>query len=303
MSRLWFVLRLLFAVGVLAFVFSRVDPGDAADALAEAPWWAFVVPSVLLLVNSGVHAFRIRVLLPEPRPRFAPVLRSVLLGNFFGLFLPSGGGEAAKVVALGRSIGNFEVAVAALALSRVLELVPWGLLCLWGGLVILPGRLPEYVPLALGTAGGFLFVLLLFPVVARVGRHVPLPAFVADRILRVLQFRTSRRAILTCLVATAPFALINCFVVWAILRAYGVALSYPTVLGLIPTLDVIIALPITVSGIGVREVVFVHGLGAWDVAPAVAIAASLTRWTGELFRSGLGGLLFLFHKEPASGVG
>ena len=38
--------------------------------------------------------------------------------------------------------------------------------------------------------------------------------------------------------------------------------------------DVIIALPLTVSGLGVREGMFVHAFGAWGVAEPVALAGA-----------------------------
>jgi glycosyltransferase 2 family protein len=291
--RAWFVVRVLVAVGLLAFVLRRVDPGEAADRVASAPWWVFVAPSLLLFFNSGVHAVRILLLLPAPRPAFGPVLRSVLLGNFFGLFLPTGGGEAAKVVALGRTTGDFEAALAALAASRLLEMVPWGLLCLWGALGVLPDRLPELVALAWFTAAAFTGILVAVVVLRRFVDRVRLPAWVERRLGRVVRFDPPRSRVWACLLAAVPFALLNCLSVWCVARGYGVALSYPTIMGVIPTLDVLISLPVTISGVGVREAAYVHGFGAYGVDAPTALAIAFTRWTGELFRAGVGGVLFL----------
>ncbi len=298
MRHVWFVVRVLVAVVLLAVILGRVDPGEAADRVRAAPGWVFVVPSALLVVNSGIHAVRILVLIPSPRPRFLPVLRSVLLGNFFGLFLPSGGGEAAKVVALGRAIGDFETALAALATSRLLELIPWGLLCVWGALFVLPARLPGYVWLAWLAAGGFAAVLIgVWFVAPRLGA-VPLPPALRDRLARVVAFRPPRRRLAASLAAAVPFAAINCLVVWLVQWGYGGPLSYLEVAGVVPTLDVLIALPITVSGVGVREAVFVDGFGAYGIIAPVALAIAFTRWSGELFRAGLGGLVFLAGARP-----
>lgn len=293
MRRVWFLARLFIAGALLAVVIGRVDRGEAAAVLRAAPGWVFVVPAALLFVNSGIHAIRIRALLPAPVPAFLPVLRSVLIGNFFGIFLPSGGGEAAKVVALGRATGDFDTAVAALATSRLLELVPWGLLCVWGAVGVLPAHLPQYVWLAWATAVGFAAVLLgVWGIGPHLGR-VPLPASVRGRLSRILAFRPPPRGLLTSLLAALPFAAINCFVVWVVQHAFGGPLDYPEIMGVIPTLDVVISLPVSVSGVGVREAVFVDGFGAYGVAPAAALAIAFTRWTGDLFRAGVGGVVFL----------
>lgn len=291
-SRVLPVLRLAVALTLVVLVLRGVDPGEAAARMREAPWWGYAAPWAILLVNGGVHALRLGVLLPEPRPPWSEVLRSVLVGNFFGLFLPTGGGDVAKVVALGRTTGRFEEAVAALLLSRLLELVPWGLLLIWGAAGVLPGRLPAMEALAWVTAAGMGGVLGLAAAAWRLGpgRRPTLPGWAEARVRRLEGFRTTPARLAACLGLTFPFALLNCLAAWTVLRAYGVGLSFPVVMGLVPTLDVLIALPVTVSGVGVREGVFVHGLAAWGVAAPTALAVALTRWTGELFRAALGGL-------------
>lgn len=293
MRRALVLLRLFVAVAVVAFVYTRVDPGEAAAVLAAAPWWAWVVPAVLLTVNSGIHALRLVLVLPAPAPPLHVALRAVLLGNFFGLFLPTGGGEAAKAVAIARAAGGYEPAFAAMFTSRLLELVPWGLLCVWGAVGVLPGRLPGWIPVAWAAAGGFAALVIGVVLLARGVVRVPLPDAVATRVDRLARLRPPPARVVACLAAAVPFAAVNCFVVWVVLRAYGVRLSYPEVLGLIPTLDVVISLPVTISGVGVREMVFADGLRPWGAPATTAVAVALTRWSGELFRAGIGGVLFL----------
>jgi hypothetical protein len=47
-----------------------------------------------------------------------------------------------------------------------------------------------------------------------------------------------------------------------------------------------------VSGLGIREGLFVHSFAAWHIPEAVALAIAFDRWTGELGRAVLGGVLF-----------
>lgn len=295
MSRAWLVLRIVLTIAVLGAVLYRADVGEALAQARRAPAWVFALPSALLFLNSGLHALRLRLLL-DPAPPVREVLRLVLLGNFAGLVLPTGGGEAVKGLALARLVGGVEPAFAALLASRLLELLPWGLLLFWAAAGVLPARLPGWVGptllagLAMVAAFGVLLVLLTWPV--RALGWIPHWAGRA-RLIRLASLRVGPGRIAACAALAVPFALTNCFVVFAILRGMGAPVTYPDILGLVPAMDVIISLPVTIAGMGVREGMFVEGLRPWGVAPSVAVAAAATRWSGELFRAGVGGLWWL----------
>ena len=98
-------MRGLVAAGLLWWVLGQVSLGEAVAELALAPAWVWLVVPALFLLNSVVYTARVVVLLPEP-PRFTAALRAVLVANFGGLALPTGGGEAAKVVTLAPHVGG-----------------------------------------------------------------------------------------------------------------------------------------------------------------------------------------------------
>lgn len=300
------IVRLLVAGGLLTFALSQVDRAAVLDAVISAPWWAWGVPALVLSFNSGVHALRIRILLPKPRPPVSEVLRCVLLGNFFGLALPTGGGEAAKALALARLSAQPEQAVMALLTSRLLELPPWGLLLFWAAWGVLPGRLDGWVPVA--WAVGVLFWLVFLGAVygyrnAGLLLRLPLPAFLRLLVERCLPFKPGQIEMWACALGAVPFAALNCAVVWVLLVAFGVPLGFGDVLGLIPAMDVVISLPITIAGAGVRETMFCQALAPWGVAAELALAISWVRWSGDLFRAGIGGVWWgLRSRAPGGGV-
>lgn len=301
---MWTVLRVVLAGGILAWVLSRVDPGAALAVARDAPAWVFAAPMALLLFNSVLHAWRLRLLSPDDGPPVAELLRIALVGNFFGLFLPSGGGEAAKVVALSRHVGGLERAFAILGTARLMELLPWAAFLVWGAVAVLPGRLPELVPLAWGAAAVFAGIGLAGGLALHYGEAGArrLPGFLAVRLQRVASLRAPRDRVLACLALAVPFAVVNVLTVQVILLGYGVDLGLGPVFGLVPTADVLISLPITMAGVGVREGLFVHAFGAWGVAEPVALAVAFTRWTGELARAALGGVLFAMSRERRTPV-
>ncbi len=297
----WRALRLfvrgLAALGLLLFVLRKVDLQALGDSLASAPGWAWAVPATLLGVNSVVHALRIRLLFPSPRPRVTAVLRCILLGNFVGMALPTGGGEAMKALGLSRLSAKPGDAVMALLTSRLLELPPWGLLVWWGAWAVLPGRLDSWVPVA--WVVGLVFIGVF---VVAVGVHAyagavldgpragRVPARIRERIAGFAAFRPPLVNVALCGLGAVPFAALNCLVVWSLLVAVGWPVPYSDVLGLIPSMDVVISLPLTVAGAGVRETMFCHALAPWGVPAEVALTVCWLRWSGDVFRATLGGL-------------
>lgn len=290
----------------LTWLLQVVDPRAALARVAAAPRWVLVVPALLLLCNSGLHALRIRVLVGGAgvRPPVHRLYAAFLKASFFGLALPSGGTEVAKVGFLRQELGRFDLPVAALFVARLLELLPWTLLLLWG----LAWGLPAHDPLLGTTAMVFIAIFSGVLGVALIGvrygsraaARLPgrLGRFAGDVARAVGQVGEARRLVLAGLLAV-PFALVNGLVVFVLTSAFGLPLGYPDVLALVPAADTVISLPVTVSGIGVREGVFVHILAPFGADEATAVAIAVLRWSGELGRASVGGLLFLLDGSRA----
>lgn len=284
--------RIITTAGLVSWVVYHLDGAHLANILTLAPPWIFSAPTLILLLNSSLHATRIRLLLPQPVP-WRDTLRAVLIGNFFGLILPTGGGEAIKLGALQRLSGGLVGAATALGTSRLLELIPWALLLIWGTFGILPSQADFLLPVAAGAAA--LFMAVLGAVWG--GARVPIPRLLT---LQHAVHAIPPRKLLLCGLLAFPFAFNNALIVFLIAHALHVDLPLAHALQLIPAADVLISLPITISGIGIRESVFVPVLEPYGAAPTLAVAIATIRWTGELGRSLVGGLIFLRSGYPSA---
>ena len=76
-------------------------------------------------------------------------------------------------------------------------------------------------------------------------------------------------------------------------EAFDEPLLFLEVLTLFPLIDFLVSLPISLNGVGVRESVYPLLLASHGLGMDVALAVAWTRWTGEIFRAGVGGILFL----------
>lgn len=293
-SRLFAVGRVVLAGVLIALVYSRVDLGATLGVLRTAPASALAAPAGILVVNSLLHAVRLGLLLRAvPLRALAAV---AFLGNFFGMALPTGGGEAAKILLLRRHVGASNAA-AALVATRMMEMLPWGVLMAYGAWFVLPDRLPAYVPFAKVISVALCAVPLVGAALTVGGRRVSdtLPAWIRVRLPDLSTVRV--RDAMICQLLAFPFSFLNVLAVGVILWALGAEVPVADLYGVVPAVDFVVALPITVSGLGLREGMFVDAFGRWGVPEEVAVAAALLRWAAELGRAAIGGALFAMGRR------
>jgi uncharacterized membrane protein YbhN (UPF0104 family) len=303
---------------LVAWVGSRIELGDAWSVLHGAPWWVFAVPVVLMLANATIHALRISLLLdamgaPVSVPR---VLGALLKSWFLGFALPRGGSDIAKIGFISSESGSMPAALAALAAARVIELVPWLLLLFYGLAWGLVDVAPHLAATAAVFAVPFTGVLLVSALAlwrgqpvgpwleARVaGERRARWGWLARMLLRVGTFvdhlvglRRRPGTLVAVLLLAFPFAVVHGLVVWAVARGFGIQVPLMDLFALVPAADLLISLPLTVSGLGVREALFAEMFGPYGASATVGVAIGLTRWTGELGRAVVGGMVFLLQR-------
>ena len=295
-------IRVIGTVGALAWIAHRLDGPSLAAAVTALPGWAFLVPVSIVMLNTLNQAIRLcwvlKVLGHELHVR--TVLSCLMRGAFVGLTLPSGGGEIAKTALIGRAGPGLGSAISALVVVRITQLPSWIIVLCWGLAVGAYARTPALLVSALC----FIAVAITLLVVVTFA-HLPWRDHWpwAGSVERWRDgFKTIRRTpvLLAGLVGLGVLAaVLNSTVVWMLLLAANTPISFATVLGLVPAADVLIWLPISISGVGVRESVFALALEPWGILAPSAVAIGIVRWTGELARGAIGCMLMALGEGRA----
>ncbi|SCX81222.1 lysylphosphatidylglycerol synthase transmembrane domain-containing protein [Thiohalorhabdus denitrificans] len=244
------LVRLLFLAGALALLLGALDLDVLGRELAQAS--SLWLGAALLLFNGSqaLSAVRLQVLL-RPLQALPPIgeqLRLYYAGMFCNLYLPGGiGGDGLKAYWLGR---RFSVGLGALIRALVLDraaglaalgALALGLAALWNG--------------AWAWAAAGAGALLLYPALAN-GlfprfRGTALPALGISLGVQVLQGASA----------------------WALMQALGLE---GTLYLLLFYLSAIAALaPVTIGGLGARELVFLYGLTWTGHPPGGGVALGL----------------------------
>jgi len=274
-----------------AYIISKIDVGKTVDIIGNAsPWW-LALSLLLTVITVWPQAWRWQLLL-----RARGVLETVpwLTRAYFvsyavGQVLPTGvGGDASRIYETTRRHPGCGSPVAgSVLLERAI-----------GGAVTLVLAAVGFV-LAIGRydIGAYLWVEALFVVLTICAGVV----FFSRRMRRVLRFsvpllrrarverpiraayegihgfRNHVRTLLVVAAATAFAQTARIVAIWASAEAVGIHLSVRPYVVLGPLLFLVMLVPFTVNGLGVREAFFISFLGKLHVGHDAAFA------TGFLF--------------------
>jgi hypothetical protein len=297
-------------IGVLGFIFSRIDLGAATVRPTPLLLVAIVSAAGILIMSQAVAALRWKTILGDDLLPWSYLWRLYMIGSFFGLFLPTSvGGDAVRAMAAARSSERTGRAMASVLIDRgfgVLASLAYAAL----GLVLAPGALAIFDDGVISWRGPGLAVTLLALLTAGIA------VLVLSRSGRVLALwhqgvatmgdlaRSPRRLGRVLALAVISQGLI--VLLWYVLGR-GVHFSLPTstFLWAVPVVSLAALLPVTFAGLGVREGVWLVLLTNSGLPPADVVAFSLLYFACSLLVGIAGGLLFVLSGislAPADGA-
>lgn len=297
-----FALKGVLAAAAVAVLVRVVHPAEVWRALAGADLRWVVAALLLVPLNVGLEAYRwgrlVRRVAPEVR--FRDALRAVVGSYPLGLLTPGRVGDY-----VGRAMFVRAVPPGASAALTFGERMATLAACVVGGLVAVGPYLGGAVaasPLwpavvAVGAVGaGALVLAILFPSVAQTALGAVLPFGPVRRALAAFdRIPPDEGAVLLGLSALRYVVFSGQFV----LLAHAFAPDVPWAglwLGVALVFFVKSAVPqVTLGDLGVREGAAVFFLGAYGVAPAAALDASLALFAFNLVLPALAGVPFLLQ--------
>ena len=299
-TRLLNLLKIGLSLGLLALLFTHIGIGEAMGAIRQMDLRAFAAAFSLFLLGVLMRAYRWQGLL-EAVQLHASFRRLVVLyfvGSFFNTFLPTGlGGDVVRVYELSRDSQRMAESVGTVFVDRLA-----GLVVLFGLAVLALPFSEELITTELKLAilaiagGGILATWILFQ------------KSWADRVLRLLPFGDRLQgkvmdlyqAVHACgmgamgraLGVSLFFNLLLMAVVALLALGLGIHVSLWYFMLFVPLISFSLTLPISISGLGVRETTFVLLFGQAGVGQPKALALSLAFYGVGLATGLVGALLY-----------
>jgi uncharacterized membrane protein YbhN (UPF0104 family) len=294
------ILQIAFSVAAVALIARRVDLRETGRLLASADVRWVIVAVVMYLGGQVMSAFRWWLIGRSVglRESFGSYVRFYFIGMFFMFFGPSTlGGDFVRGLYLAEGGGRRARAFNSVVFDRLNGLVI--LVAIGAAAFVL---FPEYRRLAPEFALMF-WVTVAFGSALLVG-WILAPSLVrtflpADhRVRRFIEtdlgpFWTDKKMLLGASAVSFFFHLVQIAAQWVVSRALGITVPVTYICVFHPLVSAIASIPITFSGIGLRETGYLYFLKQIGVADTQAVAYGTLWLLVIVANSVIGGLVFL----------
>lgn len=310
---IFFLFKLVFGLGLLLYLMLVIArPREIIAVLRSVSWPLLSLAFSLHALGYLISAKRWKLILDERGAAFTipQLIRSLLVGTFFNLFLPTRfGGDVVRVSDTRHIEQGMTASLAVIVYERLSGIVVLLFFALIASLIKISfiRRMPMlYVSLLVSLLGIFLLLLAW--------KKVP-RGFLAGRRCR----RPWLRSLLGKLDSFHGIILdfVNHRVlsrrvfIWAVLLQFNVMLHFfffgqALHMGRIPFLDYffsipimlfILSFPISINGIGVRDLFLVNFFAMYGYPAQFAIAFSLLDLSFSLLLGVIGGVIYIFREK------
>ena len=306
------LVKIALSAGLVWYAFHRIDFSSAWATLLSIPLTALLAAIVLLVIQFGLGAYRLKELLHQQGQRFrvAAALDACLVGAFFSqTFISFVGGDAMRIWRMIRAQVPGPIATQAVLLDRLSG---------FGGVVaVVLVTIPFLVPMlksvemeigllliALAVLGGIFSVFVLRRLPERMTEGRVVGALFRFASLGLDIARSGRGAVyvfgLAVLIQVA-----NVLILYILARGLSINITLTHCFIFMPTVLFLSMLPISVAGWGVREGAMVAALAVIGVPSHQSLALSICFGLSLIFVSLPGGVIWFVSRGktlPAAGA-
>ena len=306
------LVKIALSAGLVWYAFHRIDFSSAWATLLSIPLTALLAAIVLLVIQFGLGAYRLKELLHQQGQRFrvAAALDACLVGAFFSqTFISFVGGDAMRIWRMIRAQVPGPIATKAVLLDRLSG---------FGGVVaVVLVTIPFLVPMlksvemeigllliALAVLGGIFSVFVLRRLPERMTEGRVVGALFRFASLGLDIARSGRGAVyvfgLAVLIQVA-----NVLILYILARGLSINITLTQCFIFMPTVLFLSMLPISVAGWGVREGAMVAALAVIGVPSHQSLALSICFGLSLIFVSLPGGVIWFVSRGktlPAAGA-
>jgi glycosyltransferase 2 family protein len=305
-------LQVLVSAAVLGYLIWQIDLRKTIDLIASSNGWYLLAAYAIFLATTVGLAWRWQVLLaskgiPEP---IGWLTKTYFIGYAAGQVLPTAiGGDTVRIAAHARRRPDAKGEVAgAVLMERVLGSA--GTLVLVAiGLVLAIGRynnirqvviLEIALSVAVAVALALMFSKRTNAWLQERGGTRRLARGFRSLWDALHSYRSQPRALLIVLAATVVLQFIRILAIWLCGEAVGLNVSPLVYIIMGPLLFLVMLVPFTINGLGVREAFFIAFLGRFGVDADAAFATGFLFYAVTVATSLPGGIILLWRSvRPA----
>lgn len=271
--------KVLISALLLYFIFTKIPFKTALAEIEKALSWSLLLALLLFVVSKIIAALRLNHFFHQINVPLSEGsnLKLYLQGMFYNLFLPGGiGGDAYKGYIVQKKYdAGIKRVVASLLIDRISGMV---VLLILGLLLLIYLPFLNNLWLKLSIIVAVVLGILLFRAIVAKYFDYLLPVF----------WKT--------LLYSFGVQLAQLLCVWFILKAFGISADHLAYLLVFLISSIVAVIPITIGGIGSRELVFYYGASYMGLQEEIAVSISILFFAITALVSLLG--IYYHFKKP-----
>lgn len=302
--------RVALSSAIIAVLLLQIDLPGLADTIRQASLSMLALAFAMLLAEQAAGALVWKAMIAEKgfKAPFSDILRVVLASDFLGAALPTSmGSDVVKVAGLSRYIGSVPEAFSSLVAFRVIGLGIMFTAAAAAGFFF-SGALPdepviEAVTWALFAATGLAAAGIVFSKTALslakmlLGERVYLKL---ERVHGAFMFYMSHPRALSAAAAGGLFIQLNRIVyMYVVSLALGLDAPLVSFFVFVPVVTALTMIPVSISGIGVREGGYVFLFGYAGLSAGQAFSLSILGFAVNMLYVLFAGVMYWVFGAPS----
>lgn len=249
--------KILFVIAALWFVFSKIDGRKVFETIGNANPFLLISAILMFALSKVIAAARLKYLFDAIKVGMNHLLNLKLywLCMFYNTFLPGGiGGDGYKVWWIQKFTNvNTKKVLGAVLLDRGSGV---------HAILVLAVFLTAFMPYELPLQEWY---ITLIPF-----------AYIALWVIVTLLFKSYKKEFFRISALSLFVQVGQIFSAFLVLLAFGVGDHYPGYLFIFLLSSIAIIIPVSIGGVGLRELVFLYGAKWFDLDPEVSVALALS---------------------------
>ncbi len=300
------ILKIVVSLGLLYFIFSNLDLNAFLQNVYRAKLAWLLAALVMMLLGVVIRAWRWQILLDAigTRVSLGELTNIYFIGFLFNNLLPSGlGGDAMRIIELNRHSERGSDAVTSVVVDRFLGLSALQAIALlallfdWGAVPVAVAYFTVAIFIGSLAAG---YLLINRPLYVALQNRLGLFRRLTDIKMIGNLFESFQRYPLPALGRSYLVALLFNVSLIAMNVCIGLALGAEAALAqyaiFVPITSLVLVLPISFAGLGVREEAYRQLFGQAGVPSEIAVAMSLMVYVvGNIATGLIGGVIYLLR--------
>ncbi|MBF0564156.1 MAG: flippase-like domain-containing protein [Nitrospirae bacterium] len=294
----FFIAKAAVSSGIIVFLLSKIDTANVIVFFKNIDPLKFSISVSINLLVALLSSYRLMLFIPQNMPA-GKVFSINLIGLFFNNLLPgSTGGDAIKFFYIFKHTGQGVTTAGSVFMDRLAgftSVLLIGFVSAMANFGKLRGTGVNYIVAAIAVA----FFIATFAVFSlKLGKRYPAISKFYDYFHLYIR---RKKTVIIALVLSTFLQVLCIFAVYVVSLSLKLDVTLVQCLVFIPIIFVIMSVPISISGFGIREGAFVFLFGIAGVNKDMALALSFG-WFLSVAISSLPGLVLYVVLKPERGL-